>query len=63
MSQTITEEQVTTESTTRPLPPLDLYLGVEKLVQFGNDQELGEQNARRYIVLQQAIQDLDPAIQ
>ena len=63
MSQTVTEEQITTENTTRPPPPLDLYVGVEKLLWFENDQEMGKQNARRYIILQQAIQDLDQAIQ
>ena len=61
MPQTETEEQITTENITRP-PLLDLYVGVEKLVRFGNDKETEEENARRYILLHQTIQDLDQAI-
>ena len=75
MSQTITEEPSTTAVTTATTPttttarnmkrtlPLNFYLGIEKLVRFANNQQAGEENARRYVMAIQDLEDLNQAIQ
>ena len=75
MSQTITEGPSTTAVTTTTTVttitainmtrtvPLNFYLGIEKLVRFANDQQVGEENARRYVTAIQDLEDLNQAIQ
>ena len=59
MSQTTTLQQgiITTEESSPS--SLQLFIGIERTIKFQENQEIGENNAKRYMGLAQLVQELE----